>query len=130
MKLTKLITVVLLVTAIAIASCKSKSAKDLIVNKWKVTNVSGTQLNDLTDSMKTVIYATATMEFTNDGKFISSGMGPTKGGTYSVSDDGKTLTTTDEGSTTPDMLDIAEISKDKMVVKDKKEDMQITFGVK
>ena len=130
MKLTKLFAAVLLLTTVAMVSCKSKTAKDLIVNKWKVTNISGSQAAQMSDSVKTQIYSTATMEFTKDGKFVSAGMGPTKGGTYSLSEDGKTLTTTDEGSSTPDILAIDEISKDKMVVEDKKGEMKVTFAVK
>ncbi len=128
MKLTKLFAAVLLVTTVALVSCKSKSAKDLIVNKWKISNVSGGEAGKMSDSIKTEIYSKATMEFMKDGKYMMSMMGePGKGGTYSVSDDGKTLTTTDEGSTNPEAADIVEISKDKCVIKNKKEDMTITL---
>ena len=130
MKLTKLFAAILMLSTITMTSCKSKSAKDLIVNKWKITNITGTHADQMSDSMKTQVYANAAMEFTKDGKFMSSGMGNTKGGTYSISDDGKTLTSTDEGSTTPDILTIDEISGDKMVIEDKKEGMKVTFVAK
>ena len=129
MKFTKLFRLFLLVTTISMVSCKSKSAKELIVNKWKVTNIEEAG-SGMSDSIKNVIYATATMEFTNDGKFISSGMGPTKNGSYTISDDGKTLTSTDEGSTTPDILTIEEISSGKMIIKDAKEKMKVSFAAK
>ena len=129
MKFTKLFASVLLVAIVAMVSCKSKSAKELIVNKWKVTNIDGAP-SDMTDSMKNVVYATATMEFTKDGKFISSGMGPSKNGSYSLSDDGKTLSTTDEGSTIADVLTVEEISDSKMVVNVTKEKMKVSFAVK
>ena len=129
MKFTKLFASVLLLALVAMVSCKSKSAKELIVNKWKVTNIDGAPA-DMTDSMKNVVYASATMEFTKDGKFISSGMGPSKSGTYSLSDDGKTLSTTDEGSTIADVLTVEEISDNKMVVNVTKEKMKVSFAVK
>ena len=129
MKFTKLFASVLLVAIVAIAGCKSKSAKEMIVNKWKVTNIDGAP-SDMTDSMKNVVYATATMEFTKDGKFISSGMGPSKNGTYSLSDDGKTLSTTDEGSTIADVLNVEELSNSKMIVNVTKEKMKVSFAAK
>ena len=129
MKFTKLFALVLLVAIVALASCKSKSAKELIVNKWKVTNIDGAP-SDMTDSMKNVVYATATMEFTRDGKFISTGMGPAKNGTYSLSNDGKTLSTTDDGSTIADVLNVEEISDSKLIVNVTKEKMKVSFAVK
>ena len=130
MKLTKLFTAVVLVAGITMVSCKNKSPKELIVNKWKVTSISGTQATAMPDSVKTQIYSSAVMEFTKDGKFMTTGFGSSKGGTYSVSDDGKTLTSTDDGSSTPDILSILEISKDKMIIEDKKGEMKVTFSAK
>ena len=129
MKLTKLFALVLLVAIVAMVSCKSKSAKELIVNKWKVTNIDGAP-SDMTDSMKNVVYATASMEFTRDGKFNSTGMGPAKNGTYSLSDDGKTLSTTDDGSTIADVLNVEELSDSKLIVNVTKEKMKVSFAVK
>ena len=131
MKLTKLFTALLLVTAIVMVSCKGKSAKELIVNTWKISNVSGGEAAQMPDSIKNVIYSSATMEFTKDGKFMMTMPGEKgKGGSYSVSDDGKTLNMTDEGSTKPDPADLIEISKDKCVIKNRKEDMTITLMAK
>jgi hypothetical protein len=71
------------------------------------------------------------MEFKNDGKFITSDMGNgVKQGTYSVSSDGKTLFSTDEGATSTDTLNIMEITGNKMVIADRKSDVKITFGIK
>ena len=130
MKLTKLFAAALLVSTITMVSCKDKSAKDLIVNKWHVTNISGARATDIPDSVKTQMYSSAVMEFMKDGKFSTTGFGAAKGGTYSVSDDGKSLISTDEGSSSADSLTIVEISKAKMVIEDKKSDMKVTFEVK
>ena len=131
MKLTKLLTAFLLFTTVAVVSCKSKSAKELIINKWKVTDISGKGVAEMPDSAKAKMYATARMEFMKDGKFETSDMGNgVKKGTYSISDDGKTLTSTDEGSSNPDILEIVEITKDKMVINDKKGDVKVTFNPK
>ncbi len=130
MKLTKIFGAALLVTTITLVSCKGKSAKDLIVNKWHVTNIAGARAADVPDSIKTQMYASAVMEFMKDGKFSTTGFGSAKGGTYSVSDDGKSLISTDEGSSMADSLTIVEISKSKMIIEDKKSDMKVTFTAK
>jgi hypothetical protein len=131
MKLTKLFTTVLLGAAVVFAGCKAKTAKDLIVNKWRITGMEGKSLEGMPDSIRTKIYASATMEFKNDGKFITSDMGNgVKQGTYSVSSDGKTLFSTDEGATSTDTLNIMEITGNKMVIADRKSDVKITFGIK
>jgi hypothetical protein len=129
MKLKKLFTAALLLTTVVMMSCKGKSAKDMIVNNWKFTNISGGDASQMPDSIKTEILSSATMEFTKDGKFNVTMMGSKTSGTYSVSDDGKTLTTTDEGKTA-ETAEILEISKDKIVLKNPKDQSTLTLGVK
>jgi len=132
MKPVKLLTGFLVLTSAAIISCNGKSSpKDLIVNKWKITDISGKGVEGMPDSAKTKIYESATMEFMKDGKFVTSDMGNgVKKGTYSIINDGKTLVSTDEGAASSDSLQLVEITKDKMVVNDTKSEVKITFGHK
>ena len=131
MKLIKLFTAVLATATLMMIGCKGKTAKDLVVNKWKITDMSGKGIADMPDSAKAKIYANSSMEFTKDGKFITSGMdNDDKKGTYSVSDDGKTMISTNEGDTYADTLNILEISADKMVVEDRKGAVKVTFKAK
>jgi hypothetical protein len=128
MKLIRLFTAVPLIVTLAIVSCKGKSAKDYIVNKWKITEISGKEAADIPDSVKAKMYATATMEFTKDGKFTGTDMGPDdKTGVYSISDDNKSLISKNDNLSKADTLNILEISADKMVLEDKKGDMKVSF---
>ena len=131
MKMMKLFTAVLLIATLAMVSCKGKSAKDLVVKKWGITEMSGKGVEELPDSLKKKIYANATMEFMKDGKFISSGLDNSdKKGTYSVSADGKTMISSNEGDAVADTLNILEISADKLVMEDKKGSVKVNFKAK
>ncbi len=130
MKFTKTILSVLLLATVSMFGCKSKSAKELIVNKWKMTNISGGDAAQMPDSIKTMMYNTATMEFMKDGKYEMTMPGNEKGGKWKISDDGKTLTTMDADGSNSEDADIVEISGDKCVVKNKKDNTTITMAKK
>lgn len=71
------------------------------------------------------------MELTKDGKVSMTGMGETpKTGTYSISDDGKTLTLTHEGEVKGDPHDINELTTDKLVITSNKDKMKLSFSSK
>jgi hypothetical protein len=128
MKLFKLSTVLLFTAAIVFVSCKGKSAKDQIVKKWQVTDISGKRFADMPEAEKKEKISGASMEFKKDGSFVMIGMGSSnQEGTYSVSDDGKTLYSTDKGSTSTDTLQIVEIGADKLVVSDKEGNAKVSF---
>ncbi len=114
----------LLVTAftVALVSCKSNKPKDLIVNKWRITNIDVPNM-PLPDSVKAVVMK-GTMEFTKDGKLILTGMGNDQSGTYTMSDDGKTLFVVTKGKT--ESNDILELTSSKMVLSDKTNNSKIT----
>jgi len=121
----------LLITAtlftIAAVSCKSKTASDLIVNKWHLYEMKGKDAENIPDSVKTKMYKEATIEFTKEGKYETNGMGETtKKGTYHFSGDGKTLITTEDGGM-PDSVSVVELTATKMTVKDGKADVEISF---
>ena len=65
-----------------------------------------------------------TMEFTKDGKMHITGMGNDQSGTYTVSDDGKTLFVVTNGQTQSN--DIKEITSTKLVLFDKTNNSTLT----
>lgn len=131
MKSTKLMVALVVLVTIFMIGCKGKSAKELIVKKWKISDISGNGAKDLTDSIKKILYTTAAMEFTKEGKYITTDpQSGTNTGSYTLSADGKTLISNNEGSTVKDSLDIVELSATKFIVSNKKEDVKIVFEAK
>ena len=131
MKLLKLSTALLALTMMLFTSCKSKSPKDLIVNKWKVTDVSGEGAKNMSDAEKKDMVNKVVMDLAKDGKCSMSGMGDTpKTGTYTLSDDGKTLNLTRDGDSKPTPQQINELTADKLVITDGDSKMKITFSPK
>lgn len=136
MKLSNLLVVTILTAFVCITGCKSKEAKELIVNKWKFTDISGPDAAKIPDSMKTKMMATATMEFKKDGTYEQAGgmRENIQKGTYSLSNDGKTLYSTENGTTYTDTVTVLELSKDKFVVtpktKSNGQDMRLTMKPK
>ena len=125
MKLSNLFVVTILTAFLFITGCWPKAAnKDLIVNKWKFTEISGTDAAQIPDSMKAKMIATAIMEFKKDGSYEQSGgmRKEIQKGTYSLSDDGKTLYSTENGTSYTDTVIVLELSKDKFVVTPKTKD--------
>ncbi|MEP7238983.1 MAG: hypothetical protein ABI685_13985, partial [Ferruginibacter sp.] len=68
MKLLRLSSIALLLGALFFAGCKGKSAKELIVNKWKLTDVSGENAKDMSDTEKKEMKEKFVLELTKDGK--------------------------------------------------------------
>jgi hypothetical protein len=116
----------LIASFVLLASCKS-NPKDLIANKWQVTDVKveGTEVTESDLAvMKTVV-----MEFTKDGKLTVNGTGVNESGTYTVSEDGKTFTSTNStGKTTTN--EIQKLTSDDLVVRDPQSKVTITMKKK
>ena len=118
----RIIFLLMIIASIGVISCKSNKPKDLIVNKWRITNIDVPNM-PLPDSIKASVMK-GTMEFTKDGKMILSGMGNDQSGTYTLSDDGKTLFVITNGKT--ESNDILEITSSKMVLQDKTNNSKLT----
>lgn len=116
MKFSKLLLTALVIGGTFLASCKSKGPKDFIVNKWKITDVSGGEAAQMSDSLKKVFISSAVMDFQKDGKYSRTAMGETENGTYSLSEDGKSLTTTPESGKNVETVKVEELSKNKLVL--------------
>jgi len=129
MKLIKVSSMALLLATLFFAGCKGKSAKELIVNKWKLTEVSGEGIKDMTDAEKKEMTEKFVLDLTKDGKVSMTGMGETpKTGTYTVSEDGKTLLLTRDGDSNAEPQDINELKADKLVITSIKDKMKLSFS--
>jgi hypothetical protein len=130
MKLFRLSAVALMLVALIFTGCK-KSAKELIVNKWKLTEVTGEGAKEMSDEEKKDMTEKLVMELTKDGKVKMSGMGDTpKTGSYSLSDDGKTFLITRDGDTKAESQTINELKADKLVITSEKEKLVLSFSAK
>jgi hypothetical protein len=108
--------------SIALISCSSNKPKDLIVKKWRISDINVPNM-PVPDSIKKSLLK-GTMEFTKDGKLILTGLGNDQTGSYSLSDDGKTLFVVTNGST--ETNDIMELTSSKMVLFDKTNQSKLT----
>jgi hypothetical protein len=146
MKFTKLFSAVILVAAIATVGCKGKSkgqddakntgdstkttgssGKDLLVNKWVLSELSGEGTKEIADSVKEKMIGHTTIEFKSDGTYEGMNMGEAEKGTYKLSDDGKTLYNTESGKNETDTVMIGQIQKDKAVFTDMKKNISMTM---
>lgn len=131
MKLFKSSSIALMLMALIFAGCKSKSAKELIVNKWKLTELTGEAAKEMPATEKKEMTDKLIMELTKDGKVTMSGVWDTpKTGTYSLSDDGKTLFLTRDGDTKAEPQIINELKEGKLVITSEKDKMVLSFSAK
>lgn len=118
----KIIFLLILSSSVGLISCKSNKPKDLIINKWKITDIDVPDM-PLHDTIKATVRK-GTMEFTKDGKMTITGMGNDQAGTYSISDDGKTLFVITNGKT--ESNEIVELTGSKLVLHDKVNNSKLT----
>lgn len=125
----KLLTATLVLSSILLFSCKGKSAKDMIVNKWSLTDISGEGTKGMSDEDKKTMVGKVAMELSKDGKVSITGMGDdAKTGTYTLSEDGKTLNLKRDGAEKEDAHDVNELTESKLVITEKKGDgMKLSF---
>ena len=120
-----LITVALFM--IAASGCKPKTAENLVINKWQLTEMKGKDSQIIPDTVKARMYNDASIEFMKDGKYQTIGMGVgIQKGTYKLANGGKTLITIDDTGI-PDSLVVVELTTGKLSLKVAKADVQISF---
>jgi hypothetical protein len=119
----KKIIISIFVIAIAFIGCKS-NPKDLITKKWRITDITMPG-QILPDSIKQKV-TQGSMEFTKDGKLVLTGLnvGGDNTATYTLSEDGKTLTVVANGQTQTN--DVRELSKSKLSLHDQTSGSTIT----
>jgi hypothetical protein len=105
--------VILLIIVASFNACK-KGPDKLIIGKWKLTEISGPNMND--EAAKKDLYSRVTFSFTDDGKYDIAGLkdGGDQG-TWELSKDKKSITTKSiDGA--GDISVIEEITADKLVL--------------
>jgi len=119
MKRNLIFSVVVAVVATFLFACKGGNSNN-IVGKWKLANFennmqvpeeSKAQYEQMMAEMKKTSY----FDFKNDGTYEINMAGTVSKGTWKVSDDGKKLTTKEDGKDKEDMMDISEMSGNKLV---------------
>ena len=133
MKLLKTLTAAFLLCTITFSGCKNKSPKELIVSKWKVTAVSDDQVDPgskMPEAEKKELIEKTLMEFTADGKCMITSREGTENGSYTLSEDGKTLSMKQDGTDRSDKVDVNELSENKLVLTDLKSKMKLTLAKK
>ena len=118
----KVIITIILFTTFGLISCKSANPKELIVKKWRVTDIDIPNM-PMPDTAKATLMK-GTLEFTQDGKMIITGMGKNQSGTYTLSDDGKKLFVIVNGKT--ETNEIKELTTSKMILIDKTNNSKLT----
>ena len=118
----KIFFLLVLLSSFAFNSCNTNKAKDLVVNKWKIINIDMPDM-PLTDSEKAMAMR-GTIELTKDGKWIVTGMGHDQTGSYTLSEDGKSILIITNGIRETNQ--IMELSKSKMILFDSIKNTKIT----
>ena len=105
-----------------LVGCKKENKqKDLLVSEWKLTEwtLMPEMSAKISDSLKTELMKSATMEFTADNKFIFKGMSPNPvTGTYKLWENGRTLTLTPDNGQESYNHTIQELTDTKLVLID------------
>ena len=113
MNIKQIFTWLLAVIVLSLTACKS-SPKDALVRKWKATDASG---SIITPEMKAQITGEGnTIEFMKDGNYVAWSNGKENDkGTYTLTEDGKTLITKKASGGASQTVLLKELTKDKMI---------------
>ncbi len=94
-------------------SCGTDTSEAL-AKTWQVSDIETE--TDLADSVKTAMLLSSTMQFTKDGKYTFSGGIGADQGTYSLDENGKTLSTISTAGKNSDVYLIEDLDSDKLVL--------------
>lgn len=111
--------------SVFVLSCnKENPTKDLLIKKWKVTelDLSGTRLSGDQVNMQ--------YEFDKDGTFFRTEDGKTEDGTWTISEDGKKLTLNFNDQDLVAEKAIEKLTKDELVISGEEFSMQRTMTMK
>ena len=124
MKTKQIFTALIGVMILVLSACKT-NPKDALARKWKITDMSSPMIN--AEMKAAVLSENNTIEFTKDGKYVAWSKGAENDkGSYTLSEDSKTLTTTGATGGQSQVITIKELTDDKMVG-DMQGKMTVTF---
>lgn len=101
-----------LLTVVFLPSCGNK--KNDLVKTWQVSDIDTE--TDLADSIKTAMLSNSTFQFTEDGHYTSSGGIGADQGTYTLDEEGKTLSTISSAGRNSDVYTIEKLNDEKLVL--------------
>jgi hypothetical protein len=97
-----------------ITACGSDTKKEL-AQTWQVTDIKTE--NKIADNIKTAMLQNSTMQFTEDGHYTSSGGIGADQGTYTLDQEGETLSTISSAGRNSDVYTIKDLDSEKLVLK-------------
>ncbi|MBC8053710.1 MAG: lipocalin family protein [Sphingobacteriaceae bacterium] len=99
--------------SVAAISC-SRDKKEELAKTWQVSDIETE--TELVDSIKNAMLLSSTMQFTEDGHYTTSGGIGADQGTYTLDEEGKTLSTISLAGRNSDVYTIEELDKEKLVL--------------
>jgi hypothetical protein len=97
----------------SLVSCGTDTS-EAIAKTWQVSDIETE--TELADSIKTAMLLSSTMQFTKDGKYTSSGGIGADQGTYTLDENGETLSTISTAGKSSDVYIIEDLDSDKLVL--------------
>jgi hypothetical protein len=101
-----------LLTGVLLSSCGNK--ENDLVKTWQVSDIDTE--TELADSIKSAMLLSSTLQFTEDGRYTSSGGIGADQGTYTLDKEGKTLSTISSAGRNSDVYTIEKLNKEKLVL--------------
>lgn len=95
-------------------SC-SQDRRAALAKTWQVSDIETE--DELDDSIKHAMLLSSTLKFTEDGQYTSSGGIGADQGTYTLDEEGRTLSTISSAGRSSDVYTIEDLEKDKLVLK-------------
>jgi hypothetical protein len=96
-----------------LSSCGRDTKKE-IAKTWQLSDIKTE--TELTDSLKEAILLSSTFQFTEDGHYTTSGGFGADQGTYTLDEEGKTLSTISSAGRNSDVYTIKDLDDDKLVL--------------
>jgi hypothetical protein len=112
-QLKKLWPAVLLVLCLCWTAC-GKKPQDELAKTWQVNGIK--TATKLPESVKNSMMANATLTFTKDGKYTTTGGIGADQGTYTLDKDGKNLSTTSTAGKSDEVYGIKKLDNDNLVL--------------
>lgn len=112
----KLLSVAFVLLCLFWVAC-GKNPQDELAKTWQVNGIE--TATKLPESVKNAMMANATLTFTKDGKYTTTGGIGVDQGTYVLDKDGKSLSTTSSIGKSDEVYGIKKLDKDNLVLTNK-----------
>ncbi len=118
MQLNKFLLPVILIS-VMYNSCKEKTGKELVINKWKIIKMSGGMVAKMSDTVIAAMIKNNFLQFDADGSYHLQTLDTiTHGGVYKLSDDERYLIITPDATKRTDTNTVNEITTSSLIFTD------------